>query len=183
MDGRNVGYLSVSLNSSDITGLVSDIEETWQKHSPGLPFNFRFLDDDFDAMYKADVRTGNLLGIFSFLAIFIACLGLFALSSYTTERRTKEIGVRKVMGASVSDVVLMLSKDFSRLVLFAFVLGTPIAWYFMNDWLSNFEYRTNLGVEVFIIAGVFSFAISWITISFQSFKAATANPVNSLKSE
>src|SRR4030095_15668210 len=121
--------------------------------------------------------------IFSTLAIIIACVGLFGLSAYTASLRTKEIGVRKAMGASVESIVLLLSKEFTRLILVAFVLSVPIAWYIMNQWLSGFAYRIDIGINVFLIAGLTALVISWITVSYQSIKAAIVNPIRSLRSE
>ncbi|MEM7548741.1 MAG: FtsX-like permease family protein [Bacteroidota bacterium] len=183
IDRGSRGSISFRVESNNIQSTIAKLEAGWEELSPSLPFSFRFLDAEFDDMYRAEARVGKLVGIFSILAIFIACLGLFALSSFTAEKKKKEIGVRKVLGASVGDVVVMLSKDFSKLVLIAFLLGAPMAWFLMNNWLQNFQYKTNIGVEIFILAGLVSFLVSWLTISFQSLRAANANPVNSLRSE
>jgi len=134
-------------------------------------------------MYDAEQRVGNIAFAFSGLAIFVACLGLFGLAAFTAQQRTKEIGVRKVMGASVSSIIILLSREFGRLLLIAVVLAVPVSWYFMNSWLQDFYFRINLGPGIFVIAGVITIAIAWITMSWQSIKAATANPVDSLRDE
>jgi len=134
-------------------------------------------------LYQNEQRTGLLFNIFAGIAIFISCLGLFGLAAYTAQVRTKEIGVRKVLGASVSGIIQLLAKDFVKLVVVAIVIATPIAWYLMNAWLQDFAYKINLGWSVFVIAGLIAIAIALFTISFQSIKAAVANPVKSLRTE
>jgi putative ABC transport system permease protein len=124
-----------------------------------------------------------VFALFTSLAVFIACLGLFSLTTFTAEQRTKEIGIRKALGASVANIVLLLSKEYTRLVLFAFLLACPIAWWAMNGWLENYQFKISLGWEIFVLAGLSVFAIAWLTMGFQSVKAAMANPINSLKSE
>ena len=141
------------------------------------------MDQDFDAAYRSEQRIGKIFVIFTTLAIVIACLGLFGLAAYAAEQRTKEIGIRKVLGADVSAIVAMLSKDFVKLVLLSIIIASPLAWYLMNKWLQDFAYRINIHWWVIAIAGTGALAIAIITISFQSFKAAMANPVNSLKDE
>ena len=142
-----------------------------------------FLDNEFDALYRSEQRMGAVFGIFTFLSIFVACLGLFGLSVYTAERRTKEIGVRKVLGASVQSVVALLSKDFLRLVLLSAVVAFPVAWIAMNKWLEDFAYRITIGWSVFFVAAIAAILIALFTISFQAIKAAVANPVESLRTE
>ena len=134
-------------------------------------------------MYQSEEKLGNIFGIFSCLAIIIACLGLFALTAFTAEQRTKEIGIRKVLGASVRSVVLMLSKDFSRLVLIAFVISSPLAWFAVNWWLEGYTYKVDMNVFVFLIAGIVAFVIAITTMGYQAFRAANVDPVKSLKSE
>jgi putative ABC transport system permease protein len=141
------------------------------------------LDDKFKSLYENEQRTGLLFNIFAGIAIFISCLGLFGLAAYTAQVRTKEIGVRKVLGSSVSGIIQLLAKDFVKLVVIAIVIATPVAWYLMNAWLKDFAYKINLGWSVFVIAGVIAMTIALITISFQSIKAALANPVKSLRTE
>ena len=176
-------YLLIRIKPGNIPATVNFIENTWKSIVPGQPFDYSFLDKHFNEIYKDDQQTGQMFEFFSFLAIFIACLGLFGLSSYTVEQRTKEIGVRKVLGASVGGVVLLLSKDFLKLVLAAVVVAAPISYFEMSNWLQDFAYRIKIEPFVFILVGLLVFAIAIITISFQAIKAATANPVESLKYE
>ncbi|NUM77113.1 FtsX-like permease family protein, partial [candidate division KSB1 bacterium] len=136
-----------------------------------------------EAQYGAETRLLKIFSTFSAFAIFISCLGLFGLASFTTEQRTKEIGVRKVLGASVSNIILMLSNGFTRLVLVSFVIAAPIAWWAMNKWLQNFAYRQPLGLDAFLWAGLLALGITWLTVSYQSLKAALANPVEALRYE
>jgi putative ABC transport system permease protein len=134
-------------------------------------------------MYAAETRLGKIFGIFSVLAVLIACLGLFALTSFTAEQRTKEIGIRKVLGASISSIVMLLSKEFGKLVLIAFILAAPLAWYGIDWWLKDYTYKTDIGIGLYLFSGIAAFLIAWVTMSFQSFKAAASDPVKSLKSE
>jgi hypothetical protein len=168
---------------SDLPGTIGYIESVWKKFSPNFPFKYNFLDSTFDKLYRSEQKTGSVFGYFTFLAIFISCLGLFGLASQMTEMRTKEIGIRKVFGASVSGITLLLSKDFMKWVMVANVIAWPTAYFAMNKWLQNFAYRTSLGIEVFILSGVLAFVIALITVSFQSIKAAVADPVDSLRYE
>ena len=151
--------------------------------SPGLPFEYEFLDESFDSMYRQERRVGKVAITFALLAIIIACLGLFGLATYIAEQRTKEIGVRKVLGASVINIVRMLSKDFVKLVLLAFLIAAPIAWWFMNKWLEDFAYRIDLSWWIFAATGLISLTIALITLSFQAIKAALSNPIKSLRTE
>jgi len=150
---------------------------------PYRPFEYHFLDEDFNSLYSSELRLGKVLTIFASIAIILACLGLLGLSSYSAKQRIKEIGIRKVMGASVSSVVMLLSRDFTRLVIISFVLAAPLSWWMMDSWLGGFAYRIPLGVDSFLVAGLLAFAIAGLTVSYQSIKAALANPVNSLRSE
>lgn len=181
--GKDDGCISFRFNSAQANDVVQSIEKIWKQLAPGQPFQYSFLDEDFGRMYRTEQRLSNIFLIFAGLAIIIACLGLFALTSFTAEQRTKEIGIRKVLGASVSSIVIMLSKDFGKLVLIAFVLAAPIAWYGADWWLTGYTYKTNLEVWVFLCAGFAAVAIAWATMSFQSFKAASTDPVKSLKNE
>jgi putative ABC transport system permease protein len=151
--------------------------------APGMPFSYQFLDESFDNMYREEQRVGKVAFTFAILAIIIACLGLFGLATYMAEQRTKEIGVRKVLGASVPVIVSMLSKDFLRLVLISFVIAVPVSWWAMNKWLQDFAYRIHIGWWIFIMAGVIAMLIAVVTVSFQAIKAAVANPVKSLRTE
>jgi putative ABC transport system permease protein len=163
--------------------VASAVEKKWKEFVPGQSFKYSFLDENLNTLYEDEKRAGQIFGVFSALAILIACVGLFGLAAYTASLRTKEIGIRKVLGASVPGVILLLSKDFTRLILIAFVLAVPLGWYVMNTWLEGFAYRIELGASVFFIAGAIALAISWVTVSYQSIKAAVVNPAKSLRSE
>lgn len=180
---RPTGIASFRFQSQDTEAVIAHLESTWNRFAPGQPFNYSFLDDRFGNMYASEVRLGKVFGIFAGFAILIACLGLFALAAFTAEQRTKEIGIRKVLGSSVGSIVVLLSKEFTKLVLIAFVIASPLAWWAVHSWLSDYEFKTEIGWEVFVGAGVFALLIALMTISFQSLKAATSNPINSLKSE
>jgi putative ABC transport system permease protein len=147
------------------------------------PFSYSFLDDRFRKTYEAEQNTGKLLGIFAGLTIFVACMGLFGLAMFTAQQRTKEMGIRKVLGASVGNIVTLLSKDFIKLVIIAFVIAAPIATLIMNKWLQDFAYRTDISAWVFIATALLSLLIAFLTISIQSVKSALANPVKSLRTE
>ncbi|HTH57808.1 MAG TPA: ABC transporter permease [Cyclobacteriaceae bacterium] len=181
--GKDDGCISFRFNSSQANDVVQSIEKIWKQLAPGQPFQYSFLDEDFGRMYRTEQRLSNIFLIFAGLAIIIACLGLFALTAFTAEQRTKEIGIRKVLGASVSSIVLMLSKDFGKLVIIAFVISAPIAWYGADWWLKGYTYKTTIEAWVFLCAGLAAVTIAWVTMSFQSFKAASNDPVKSLKSE
>jgi putative ABC transport system permease protein len=178
---RNYAYVRVK--GKNIPTVISQIESKWKTLAPEQPFKYLFLDDNLNAQYAEEKRAGEVFGIFSAIAIIIACVGLFGLAAYTANLRTKEIGVRKVLGASVLSVVVLLSKDFTKLILIAFLLAAPLGWYVMDNWLQGFAYRVNLGASVFFAAGITALLISWITVSYQSIKAAIMNPIKSLKSE
>ena len=178
------GAITVRMHTSDLPGLMSKIENKWKELSPNQQFAFSFMDQDFDATYRTEQRVGTLFVSFSTLAIVIACLGLFGLAAYAAEQRTKEIGIRKVLGASVSGIVGMLSMDFIKLVVISILIASPLAWWFMNKWfLQDFAYRENIQWWIIAIAEAISILIAFVTISFQSIKAALANPVKSLRSE
>jgi putative ABC transport system permease protein len=181
--GNSPGFASFKVSASNIKDLVSRVEDKWKAMVPAAPFSYRFLDDAFDEMYRAEQRIGKVALAFAILAILIACLGLFGLATYMAEQRTKEIGVRKVLGATVSNIVSMLSKDFLKLVVIAAVFAFPVAWWFMHKWLQDFAYRINIGWWIFIAAGAIALLIALITVSFQAIKAAIANPVKSLRTE
>jgi putative ABC transport system permease protein len=163
--------------------VIKSIETTWKSMAPGEPFNYSFLDQGFEKMYATEQKLGELFTIFSCLAIFIACMGLFAMTAFTTEQRTKEIGIRKVMGASIPNIILLLSKEFSRLIIISFILATPIAWYGIFRYLQQYSYRINISPLIFFGAGIIVFVLACLTMIYQSFKAANANPVKSLRSE
>jgi putative ABC transport system permease protein len=181
--GQNPGALAIRVSPSNISNLMAQIKGKWNQLSPNVQIDYSFMDQDFDASYRSEQRIGQIFVIFTSLAIIIACLGLFGLAAYAAEQRTKEIGIRKVLGADVSVIVAMLSKDFIKLVCIAIVIATPFAWYVMNKWLQDFAYRTTIQWWVIASAGAGALVIAFITISFQSIKAALANPVKSLRSE
>jgi len=155
----------------------------FKKYNPSYPFEYYFLDEDYANKFANEKQTGKLAALFAGLTIFISCLGLFGLATYMAENRIKEIGVRKVLGASITNITALLSKDFVKLVIIAIIIASPIAWYFMNNWLSGFNYRIQISWPVFALAGTAAIAISLITVSFQAIRAAIANPVKSLRSE
>lgn len=181
--GRSRGYLSMKVSGENIPATINFVEQKWREFAPGQPFEYSFLDERFNQMYESEQKLGRIFGVFAFLAIFIACLGLYGLAAFTAEQRTKEIGVRKVLGASIMSIITLLSKEFLKLVGIAFVVAAPISYYFMNEWLQDFENRTNINLLVFVIAGLAAAAIAWFTMSFQSWSAAKANPAHSLKDE
>jgi putative ABC transport system permease protein len=175
-------FLLVKVNTGNLTATVKQLENIFKKKIP-TAFEYEFLDQHLDNLYKSEHTLANVVLLFASLAIFVACLGLYALAAFTAEQRTKEIGIRKVMGASVPHLVGMLSKDFIILVLIAFVIGIPVGYFAMNYWLEDFAYKTTIDISVFVLAGIVSLVIAWLTVSFESFKAARSNPVNSLRSE
>jgi putative ABC transport system permease protein len=162
---------------------IRDVEKIWKSNFPGEPFSYHFVDQEFDKMYRNDSKSSGLMAVFAIVAVIISCLGLFGLAAFTAEQRGKEIGIRKVLGATVSGIVSLLSIDFIVLVIVALVIASPLAWWLMNIWLQNFAYRIDMQWWVFLIAGIISVLIAFITVSFQAIKAAIANPVKSLRSE
>jgi len=174
---------SLKIKTSNVPATIAAVQKTWNKFFPADPFNYYFLDDLFDQQYKADQSFGKIFGLFAFLAIIIACFGLLGLSAYNVLQRTKEIGIRKVLGASVQNVLYILSKDFITLVLIAFVIAVPVTWFIMHNWLQDFAYRISIQIWVFAIAGVLAILIALLTIGIQALKAAVANPVKSLRTE
>jgi putative ABC transport system permease protein len=167
----------------DPNEVLATMQPIFEKHNPSQPFEYSFVDDDFNKKFALENQVGKLSGIFAILAIFISFLGLFGLASFIAEQRVKEIGIRKVLGASVINLLRLLSKDFIILVLIACLVGSPIAYYFMNNWLMKYEYRTEMSPLVFVVVGVFALLITLATVSYHALKASTANPVNSLRSE
>jgi len=180
---RNTGALSVRVNTKNLPALMSQIEGKWNGLSPNIKMNFSFMDQDFEASYRAEQRMGTISIVFTSLALIIACLGLFGLAAYAAEQRTKEIGIRKVLGARVSTIAAMLSFDFIKLVFIAILIAVPAGWFLMNKWLQGFAYRANIQWWILLLAGFAAIFIAIITISFQSIKAAVRNPVDSLRSE
>ncbi|MGZ5133904.1 MAG: ABC transporter permease [Flavitalea sp.] len=181
--GSSPSIVSVKINTANIRNLVPSVTSLWKKFAPGQPIRYNFLDESFANMYADVQRMARIFTSFAILAIIIACLGLFALSAFLAEQRSKEIGIRKVLGATISQLTSLLSKDFIKLVLIAVLVASPIAWWAMNKWLQDFVYRVNISAWVFIAAGIAALFIALITVSFQSIKAALDNPVKSLRSE
>ncbi|WP_026954507.1 ABC transporter permease [Algoriphagus vanfongensis] len=183
LDDKPRGIASFRFNAANTDQVIDFVESQWREMAPGQPFTYSFLDDRFGKMYAAETRLGKVFGIFAGFAILIACLGLFALTAFTAEQRTKEIGIRKVLGSSIGSIIVLLSKEFAKLVLIAFLIASPIAWWAMKKWLEDYQFKQDLGWQVFIGAGVFAIMIALLTTSYQSIKAATTNPVKSLRSE
>ncbi len=180
---RGDAFLSIKMNTDDISRTLSYFEKTWNSFEKERRFEYFFVDENFDALYHSEERLSQIITFFSFVAIFIACLGLFGLASYTAEQRTKEIGIRKVLGAPVSRIILLLSADFTKWVLVANVIAWPVAYFAISKWLENFAYRTNLNISIFILSGALALVTALLTVSYQTLKAALANPVDSLRYE
>ncbi len=177
------GYLSVKVASGDYSRILKDLTNIWDKYSPSVPIDYSFFDEQYNSLYANEMQTKKLFLSFSFLAIFIACLGLLGLASYIAQQKTKEIGIRKTFGASAATITLLLSKGFSKWVVVANIIAWPLAWYFFDNWLNNFNYRTEIHWWYFALATVVSFLIAWITVSYQTIKASRANPVDALRYE
>ena len=173
----------IKINAKDITSTLDFIEKKWQEFSLEQPFTYSFLDKEFSKLYEGEVRLSNIITTFSLLAILIACLGLFGLTAFMTEQRTKEIGIRKVLGASVIEIVMSLSKDFTKWALYANIVAWPLAYWIMNKWLQNFAYRVNIQWQTFFLAALITQVIAITMISYQVIKAAKANPVKALRYE
>jgi putative ABC transport system permease protein len=183
MLGNNSGSLMLKINTKDIRGFISDLKQKWAAYNIETPFSYYFLDDRFASLYTAEEKTGQLFTLFAVVAIIIACLGLFGLVTFNTQQRTKEIGIRKVLGSSTYQAMILVSKDFIWLVGIAFLISIPITWLAMQAWLNNFAYRISLSVQVFLLAGLLTLLIALITVSLQAIKAALANPADSLRTE
>jgi putative ABC transport system permease protein len=175
--------ISVKIAGNNLKAALGHLEETWKKYLPETPYQYSFLDENFNRLYQTEMRQGNIFSIFSCIAIFIACLGLLGLSAFSISQRIKEIGIRKVLGASTQNIVTLISRDFLKLVALAAVLAFPLAWYFMHSWLQDFAYRINMPWWVFLAAGILAAIIALVTISFQAIKAAWMNPVKNLRTE
>jgi putative ABC transport system permease protein len=179
----NRGSLAVRLKGGNIPSHVKQIEGKWSAMAQGVPFSYTFMDADFNNLYKAEAQTGQVFVTFAVFAILIASLGLFGLVTYAAEQRTKEIGIRKVLGANVGGIVALLSRDFVKLVLIASVIAFPVAWWAMNQWLQSFAYRVGVSWWIFAVAGLAAVMIALVTVSLQTIRAALANPIRSLRSE
>ncbi len=181
--GESSGMMAVKLNAGDFSKAIADIEGVWNKLAPGQPFSYSFMDESFNATYEAEQRLGKIFMVFTMLSILIACLGLFGLAAFNAQKRTKEIGVRKVLGASVGQITYRLTVDFLKLVGVAILVSIPLGWYVMNKWLEDFSYRIEIGWGVFVFAAILAIVVAVLTVSYQSIKAAIVNPVNSLRTE
>jgi ABC-type antimicrobial peptide transport system permease subunit len=176
-------YFFIKTIPGNISGTISDVQSVWTKFIPDQPFNYNFLDDSFNTLYKTDIKTSKLIFIFSVIAIILSALGLFGLAAFTAEQRTKEIGIRKVLGASIQQITALLSKDFIVLVVVAIFIALPVAWWAMNKWLQNFAYRISFSAWIFLVAGLLALIIALVSVSVHAIKAALANPVKSLRTE
>jgi len=175
--------VAVKMESQNVAGSIEHVKDVWDKFSPDYPVEYIFMDDNFQKMYRSEDKLKSLLTIFTAIAIFVACLGLFGLAAYAAERRKKEIGIRKVLGAETSSIVTLLSRDFLKLVVVAAVIAFPVAWYAMQKWLQDFAYRIDIPLWVFLVAGIVAALLAFLTISYQALRAASANPVNNLRIE
>lgn len=175
--------VAVKMKAANMGTTINGVKNIWNKFTPEYPIEYKFLDENFEQMYQSEDKLKSLLWIFTAIAIFVGCLGLFGLAAYTAERRKKEVGIRKVLGASTKGVVVLLSKEFIKLVLISLLIASPVAWYFMNKWLQDFAYRIHISWWIFFLAGMLTILLALITVSFQAIKAALANPVKSLRSE
>jgi putative ABC transport system permease protein len=182
LDNRGNSII-VKMKTADIKNLLADVKGKWDSFNPGGPFDYTFLDESFNNLYKAEERTGRIFTAFAIIAILIASLGLLGLVAYTAERRTKEIGVRKVLGSSVNGILFLLTKDFVKLILLSTLIAIPVAWWAMHQWLQDFAYRIHISAWIFIAAIISALIIALLTIGFQAIKAAMMNPVESLRSE
>jgi ABC-type antimicrobial peptide transport system permease subunit len=180
---RNYSSLSIKISPVNMQESIKEIQSKWESIYPDFIFSYEFMDESIRKFYEDEQRTSALLAIFTSLAIFIGCLGLFGLASYMASQKTKEIGVRKVMGASVQSIIILFTKEFAVLIAVGFLIAAPLAWYFSNQWLDQFAYKITVGPIVFVIGLLATFLIAVFTVGYRSFKAATANPVDSLKYE
>ncbi|MEM1134591.1 MAG: ABC transporter permease [Bacteroidota bacterium] len=180
---NNFGFLAVSITGSSTNNIIKPIEETWKAFESTAPFKYTYFEEDLNTQYISDQRFGEIFIVFAILAIIIACVGLFGLAAYTASLKTKEIGVRKVLGASIAGIIIMLTNKFTRLVTLAFVCAIPVTYFAMNLWLSSFAFRTDMGILPFLVSGITALAIAVITVSYQAIRAAIVNPIKSLRSE
>jgi putative ABC transport system permease protein len=181
--GSSRGSLAFRYEADNTQQVITTLENKWKQLAPGEPFNYSFLDENFQRLYSTEQKVGKIFALFSGLAIIIACLGLFALTAFTAEQRTKEIGIRKVMGASLQNIILLLSTEFGKLILWGFVLAAPLAAYGIQWYLQDYAYKTQISWWIYIVAGLITFSLALITMGYQSVQAAKTNPVEALKSE
>jgi putative ABC transport system permease protein len=180
---RWLNFMFVRVKPGDISDVIKILESKWNDFAPGHPFEYRFTDDNLAGLYIAEQRIRAMFNYFTLLAVCIACLGLFGLAAFTAEQRTKEIGIRKVLGDSVSGIVVMLSKEFMFWVVLSNIIAWPVAYVVMTGWLRNFAYRAPISIFIFVTAGVMALVIAWLTVGYQSVKAALANPIEALRYE
>jgi len=180
-DSKN--SIAIKVNLSQAASLITFLQNEWDSYSLADPMQYHFLDDNFKNLMKNDTKMSQVVTMFTVLAIFISCLGLFGLSAYVANQRKKEIGIRKVLGATISNILIMLNKEFIKLVLFAVIFAVPVSAYVMSNWLSNFAYRINLTAGMFILSGLITLVIALLTVSYQSLAAAASDPVDSLMEE
>jgi len=180
---QEMNTVSLRIKGSNVQETIAHVQSVWGRFNPGYPISYTFMDDSINALYRNEARMMEMFGYFSLLAIFIACLGLFGLASFTTEQRTKEIGVRKVLGANISNIVILLSKEYSKWVLVANIIAWPVAYFAMNKWLNNFAYHASIGLAIFVLTALVTFLIALLTVSYQSVKAALGNPAQALRYE
>jgi putative ABC transport system permease protein len=176
-------YLSLRIARTAVQKTIDHMRSTWARFSPGFPFDFYFLNRRLAEQYRAEQRIDELFKIFAALSLLVGCLGLFGLSAFTAERRAKEVGIRKALGATISELVRMFSAEYTKLLLVAWMLATPVAWYAARSWLQNFAYQAEVGVWPYLTAGLLTLLFAWITVSYHSLKAASANPVETLRYE
>lgn len=182
-DPNSSNRVYIKTTGNDAHKAIAAAQQAWKQYNNKVPFSYAFLDQTFNLLYKTEERTGALFNIFAAVAIIISCLGLFGLATYSAQIKTREIGIRKVLGSSVAGIVKLLAVEFVFLIIIAIVIAAPVAWLAMNNWLQAFAYRINITWWVFVLAGIIAVVIAFVTISFQSIKAAMANPVKSLRSE
>jgi putative ABC transport system permease protein len=180
---ENLNTVSIRISPYDVNGTLDLIKQKWNEITPNLPFDYLFLDESFDSLYQSEESLQDITFYFSFLAIFLGCLGLYGLSSFATEQRTKEIGIRKVLGASIPSIIRLLSKKFIILVVISIIIACPISYYIMNRWLENYPYRINIGFDIFVYSGVLALLTAIIAVNYRVIKSALNNPVDSLRNE
>jgi putative ABC transport system permease protein len=181
--GGNADKMIVRLRAGDFTHSIAQIESVWKTIVPHQPFNYYFMDDSFNDTYQAELSLGRIFAVFTMLSLVIACLGLFGLATFSAERRSREIGIRKVLGASIGHIFYRLSVDFLKLVVIAIMVALPLSWLVMSNWLEGFSYRVTIGIETLLLASLIGAVITLVTVSYQSIRAALANPVDRLRSE
>ena len=181
--GEGGSRISFRIQARKTIPVLAELKRQWQRFAPGQPFEYAFMDERFAELYRSEQQLGKIFSVFAGLAIFIACLGLLALASFMAERRTKEIGIRKVLGATVSEITLLLEFEFVKWVAIAALIAWPLSYYAMHRWLQGFAYRTGIGIDLFLLSSVLTLLIAIATVSFQAIRAARSNPVNSLRNE